>query len=215
MASRGGFAQELPSARQPLLRSIFLVFGFEDPTMSTSETFTFDMGPCPCGKGQILKRVISQDNPWSDAIVSHSIECPACSRDWRVERRSIVLRSSETLFNSAFAAVKDARSALHELLKSIVEHQFSTFSAPTKKAEHAQLERLDLTHMSYRQYLEHKRKGGSISTAAAPLKNIAWLQAAAIQMNVEKQLEALFNANSQADQARAEASTKIVRINLA
>lgn len=179
--------------------------------MSTSEILNYNKGPCPCGNGQIVQQVISHDNPWSKDIVSHSIDCPACSRDWRVERRFIVLRSSETLFISAFAAVRDARSALHELLQSIVEHHFSDFSAPTKSAEHAELERLDLTHMSYRQYLEHKRKGGSISTAAAPLKNIAWVQAAASQMNVEKQLQDLLNANSQADQAMSKAECQIVR----
>lgn len=179
--------------------------------MSTSETDIFNQGPCPCGNGQIIKQVISQDNPWSGVDISYSIDCPTCSRGWRVERRSIVLRSSETLYNSAFAAVIDARSALHELLQSIVEHHFSGFSAPTKKAEHAELERLDLTHMSYRQYLEHRRKGGNISTAAAPLKNRAWVQAAANQQNVERQLDDLFEASSQADQAMKEAASQIVR----
>ncbi len=183
--------------------------------MSTSETDIFNQGPCPCGNGKIVKQVISQDNPWSGVDISYSIDCPTCSRDWRVERRTIVLRSSEKLFDSAFATMSGARSALHELLQSIVEHHFSGFSVPTNKAEHAELERLDLTHMSYRQYLEHKRKGGSISTATAPLKNRAWVQEAARNLNVEKQLEALFETNSQADRALTEARSQVVRRTIA
>lgn len=179
--------------------------------MSTSEILNYNKGPCPCGNGQIVQQVICYDNPWSKDIVSHSIDCPACAREWRVERQFIVLRSSEPPFISAFAAVRDARSTLHELLRSIVEHHFADFSAPTKKAEHAELERLDLTCMSYRQYLEHKRKGGSISTASAPLQNLAWVKAAAIQMNVEKTLETLLDANSQADRAMADTERQIVR----
>jgi hypothetical protein len=68
--------------------------------------------------------------------------------------------------------------------------------------------------MSYRQYLEHKRKGGSICTATAPLRNPAWVQAAAKQMNAEKQLEELTEAVSKADQEKTEAANQIVRITL-
>jgi hypothetical protein len=64
-----------------------------------------------------------------------------------------VLRSSETPFTSAFDASISARHALPELLKSMVERHFSDFSVPTKKAEHAELVRLDLTVMSYRHVL--------------------------------------------------------------
>ncbi|WP_146022455.1 hypothetical protein [Pseudomonas sp. FW305-70] len=179
--------------------------------MSTSETVTFNLGPCPCGDGQIAKRVTSQDNPWSGVDTSYSIDCPTCSREWRIVHQSLVLRSSEALFNSASAAESAARNALHNFLQFIVKNHFSDFSAPTKKAEHAELERLGLTYMSYRQYLEHRRKGGSICTASAPLRNLAWARAAARKLNVERQFEALTEANSQAEQAADHARTLIVR----
>ncbi|WP_019582822.1 hypothetical protein [Pseudomonas mandelii] len=179
--------------------------------MSTSETVTFNQGPCPCGDGQIAKQVTSQDNPWSGVDISYSIDCPTCSREWRIEHQSLVLRSSESLLNSASAAESAARNALDNFLQSIVENYFSDFSAPTKKDEHAELERLGITYMSYRQYLEHKRKGGSICTASAPQRNLAWARAAARKLNVERQFEALTEANAQAEQATDHAGTLIVR----
>ncbi len=179
--------------------------------MSTSETIVFDVGPCPCGGGQISKRVVSQDNPWSSVDISYSINCPTCSREWRIKNESLVLWSSETLHNASLIAERAARDALHELLQTIVDNHFADFSAPTKKAEHMELQRLDLTNMSYRQYLEHKRKGGSFCTAVTPLRNRTWIQEAAKLLHVERQLEDLSEAYSQARQVRTHTGTQIVR----
>ncbi|WP_148046552.1 hypothetical protein [Pseudomonas rhodesiae] len=180
--------------------------------MSTSETDVYEVRPCPCGAGQITKTVVSQTNRWSIPDISYSIECKACSKDWRIERKVMVLRSSETESNSLDDSTKRARAALYEFMRSIVVHQFSGFSAPTSKAEHAELLRLDLTNMSYRQYLDHKRKGGSVCTAVIPSRNRAWLVSAAKQMNALKQLEELFEADAKANHAQNLACRKVIRV---
>lgn len=161
--------------------------------------------------GQISKRVVSQDNPWSTVDISYSINCPTCSGEWRIKNQSLVLRSSEKLHDAALTAEKAARYALHDLLQKIVNNYFADFSAPTKKAEHTELQRLDLTNMSYREYLEHKRKGGSSCTAAAPLQNRTWTQEAAKLLHVERSLEDLSEAYSQARQVSTHTRTQIVR----
>lgn len=182
--------------------------------MSTSETDIFEVGPCPCGVGQISQTIVSQTNRWSIPQISYSIECKACSRDWRIEHKSLVLRSSETEFKRLSNSTICTRTLIHELIQSIVAHHFSGFTAPTSKAEHAELLRLDLTNMSYRQYLDHKKNGGSICTAAFPLRNRAWLRIVAEQMNVLKRLEELFEDSAKADHDQNLAAGKVIRIPL-
>ena len=182
--------------------------------MSTSETDIYEMGACPCGVGQIFKTVVSQTNPWSIPHISYAIECKACSRDWRIDNRFMVLRSSETESKHFSESTEYARAAKNAFIQSIVAHHFSGFTAPTSKAEHAELLRLDLTKMSYRKYLDHKRKGGSICTAVFPLRNSAWLRTAAEQMNTLKRLEELLEGYAKAEHEQNIASGKIVRIPL-
>lgn len=124
---------------------------------------------------------------------------------------SLVLRSSETEFKNFSNAAICTRKRLHDLIRLIVVHHFSGFTAPTGKAEHAELLRLDLTNMSYRQYLDHKKKGGNICTAALPLHNRTWLRTAAEQMSVLKRLEELLEDSAKADHDQKLAAGKVVR----
>ncbi|MEW5942316.1 MAG: hypothetical protein AB1710_00510 [Pseudomonadota bacterium] len=185
--------------------------------MSTSETVTFNKGPCPCGDGHIAQHVTTQDNPWSSADISYSIECPKCLREWRIDHTTLVLRSSELPYASASAAEEAARRTLQALALSMVVEHFSAFSAPSKKAEHAELERLGLTSMSYRQYLEHVRNGGKIASAAAPLRNQRWLNEVAKQQGegIAEQLDTLIEAHAQAAKAREHVSKQIIRKKIA
>ena len=182
--------------------------------MSTSETDVYEVSSCPCGGGQVTKTVVSQTNRWSIPQISYAIVCKPCSRDWRIERKFMVLRSSDSESKLLFDSARNAKTAINELIRSIVVNHFSDFTAPTIKAEHAELLRLELTNMSYRKYLDHKRKGGSICTAAIPLRNRAWLRAAAEQMNVLKRLEELFEDSAIADRQQKLAAEKIVRVPL-
>lgn len=201
----------LQPPRQFICAGICSSFDLEHARVSTSETDVYEVGACPCGGGQISKTVVSQTNRWSTPQISYSIECKACSRDWRIERKFMVLRSSETESKRLSDSTRRAKTAINDLIRSIVVHHFSDFTAPTSKAEHAELLRLDLTNMSYRQYLDHKGKGGSICTAAIPLHNRAWLRAAAEQMNALKRLEELFEDDAKADHEQKLAAEKIVR----
>jgi len=185
------------------------------PLMSTSETVTFNSGLCPCGAGHIARHVTTQDNPWSSADISYSIECPDCSREWEIEYRTLVLRSSSADYAIASAAEKAALRPLQALANSIVERHFTGFSLPSKKAEHAKLEQLRLTSMSYRQYLEHVLNGGTVAAAATPLRNRRWLGDAAKEQGVEEQLDALVQAHSQAKETLENTSKQIIRKTIA
>ena len=179
--------------------------------MSTSETVTFDKGPCPCGAGHIDQHVTTQDNPWSTADIAYSINCLKCSREWRLDNKTLVLRSSEAPYAAAKTAEEIARRPLQTLVRSIAVSHFSSFGARSKKAAHAELERLGLTSMSYRQYLEHVSKGGTIATAASPLRNQRWLQEVAKKQGLTEQLDNLTEALSHATKELEHASSQVVR----
>ena len=201
-------------SRQFISAGICCSFDLEHARVSTSETDIYKVGPCPCGIGQISETIVSQSNRWSIPEISYSIECKTCSRDWRIEQKSLVLRSSETELKRFLASTQCTRTAINDLIRSIVEHHFSDFTAPTSKAEHAELLQLNLTNMSYRQYLSHKRKGGNICTAAFPLLNRAWLKTAAEQINALEQLEDLFEGEAKANHEQKLAAGKVVRVPL-
>lgn len=184
-------------------------------TVSTSETTTFNRGPCPCGQGHIAQHVTTQDNPWSTADIAYSIDCPRCALEWRLDGQTLVLRSSEA-GHAAAAKVEAATSKpLHALVQQIVSHHFASFTAPNKKAEHAELVRLGLTRMSYRQYLMHRRNGGTIATAAVPARNQSWLKDAATRQGRMVELEALSSAHAAAEMARKQAYEHVVRRRIA
>lgn len=179
--------------------------------MSTSETFTFDISACPCNGGRLVKRVTSYDNPWSGADVVILIDCPTCSIQWRVAHAMIVLRSSEATYHSALAAVRAARDAFEALALPLVENYLIEFAAPNKKALHTELTRLDLTCMSYRQFLEHLRKGRTASSAVTPNRNPSWLTSITRTQGVSDQLEKLTQALNSTEQACTQARQQIVR----
>jgi hypothetical protein len=47
-------------------------------SMSTSETDEYKIGKCPCGNGDIIKSVTTQDNPWSGADIYYRVDCDKC-----------------------------------------------------------------------------------------------------------------------------------------
>ena len=182
--------------------------------MSTSETATFDKGPCPCGAGRIAQHVTTQDNPWSTADIHYSLECSRCGTDWRLDNATLVLRSSEIHYRTARAAEDATFAPLRSLTDQIVTSYFVSFAARNKKAEHAEMVRLEITAMSYRNYLEHRRKGGTVSQAAYGLRNEAWLLSQAAASSRESELRSLITAHRAARELTAEASKEIVRLKI-
>jgi hypothetical protein len=179
--------------------------------MSTSETDTFDLGPCPCGAGHIAKHVTTQDNPWSSADVAYSIECARCSNEWYLDYGTLVLRASERGYNRARENERATYAPLAALTDRIVADYMSNIAARTKKAEHSEMVRLGITGMSYRQYLEHRRGGHPASSACVGLRNESWLLSEATARSLDQELLALMDAHSIARATTSAESKKIVR----
>lgn len=181
--------------------------------MSTSETVTFEKGLCPCGDGRIVQRVTTQDNPWSTADISYSIECQKCCSDWRLEATSpvIVLRSSETEY---LAALPLQHAAFHELStasEQIISNYFTNLAVKNKKSEHAELQRLGLTSMNYRQYLAHRNVGGTAASASHGLRNTAWLLSQAATVSRYDEIVELIDRYERARRATTTAANLIIR----
>ena len=143
--------------------------------------------------------------------MSYAIECSRCATDWRLDHQTLVLRSSEVALANATQVEQLAAARLRTLAQEIVGQFFAAFSAPTKKAEHAELERLGLTNMSYRQYLEHRRGGGTVASAPVPRRNAEWLKQTAAFQGREGELETLSSAHREAKEARQRAYEQVVR----
>lgn len=182
--------------------------------MSTSEKDTFDNGPCPCGSGRIARHVTSYDNPWSGADVSYSIECQKCSSEWRFDSHVaplMVRRSSEVEYTAALAEQMAASGELSAASQQIVAAYFAKFAAKNKKSEHAELERIGITSRSYKQYLAHRRVGGTAATASFASRNTEWLLQQAADESRHEEIVELLERSERAKQATAEAAKKIER----
>ena len=123
----------------------------------------------------------------------------------------MVLRSSETNYRIARAKEEAALTPLRSSVDQIVTDYFAGFAASTKKAEHAEMVRLGITAMSYRQYLDHRRKGETISQACNGLRNEEWLLSEAAAHSREAELRSLIAIHLAAREATNEASKEIVR----
>jgi hypothetical protein len=180
--------------------------------MSTSETEVITKGKCPCGNGRIVQRITTQDNPWSTADIYYSLECDACSALWRLEHKTLILKSSETGYRLANAKVRQAYDEFRGHVDGLVSAYFADFAASSMKAELAEMVRLGLTTYSYPQYLKHRRKGRTPAGACNPLKSASWLIAQTSLSGGDRQrLDALIHNHDQARQAADVAAALIVR----
>lgn len=127
--------------------------------MSTWEKWTDVVGSCPCGAGRILRHVESPDNPYSKTTSSLEIECETCVRTWRLEAFSEVLVNiaSEAEYKQASPKSSATHQTLRREVAAIVDRYFSGLALTTKKAEYAELTRLGLTSISYRDFTAARR----------------------------------------------------------
>lgn len=181
--------------------------------MSTSETTEHTVGLCPCGEGEIVKSITTQDNPWSSADISVRINCFKCSSEWRVLYNSLILRSSE---QEATRAGQNA-AAIEKQLIAVIEPLFDRHFAgiKTKKAELAELHRLGISQDNYRAYLEARRIKPSIAQCCHPLRNTVWLRSIAEEGGVLGDLDTLLSDIREAKEVHEHALTSIVRRRLA
>jgi hypothetical protein len=179
--------------------------------MSTSETVDFEIGACPCGKGQIIRSVTTQDNPWSGADIRYSIGCEACRREWHIRHGVLVKSASETPYKAAYAAESARRNELNATINPLVDSYFSNFAAKTKKAEHAEMVRLGIFTGSYRDYLNRRREGNAYSQSSNGFRNPTWLQSLADRAGVRNRLDDCIRLLEEAKQASEVAEHGIIR----
>jgi hypothetical protein len=179
--------------------------------MSTSETDDFDLGPCPCGAGRLVQSITTQDNPWSSADVSYSIDCPSCSRGSRIDGRKLVNVESEAPYNAAAREERTKYAELMQLCRPIVDSYFQAFAAKTKKAEHAEMVKLEIYSGSYRNFLKDKTERKACSEIAYPLRNPGWLSDLAKRAGVEGELDLRLKEFEDSKKRTSEAYKAIVR----
>lgn len=179
--------------------------------MSTSETTTFEVGVCPCGNGRIVKHITTQDNPWSSADIAYEIQCPKCSSEWRLEHRQLILRASEAPYKNARVKEHSEYEKLRVLVDGLVNGYFASFSAPSKKAELAEMQRLGISNHSYNSFLKEKRAGKPPAQLCFGLRNLPWLRRLDEQHGSKKQLSEMLAAWESAKKEGESAYGNIVR----
>ena len=179
--------------------------------MSTSETVEYPFSDCLCGKGKIIKRMTTQDNPWSSADISFHIGCEECSSKWRMEHKTLVLKSSESAYWQAKRDKELCRGELQEIIDTLVDKYFHNFGAQTKKAEHAEMMRLRICSASYQNFLKQKKDGKSPTQIAFGLGNPGWLAELACASVREAEFKSLYDAYKQAEEITHAAYVQIVR----
>lgn len=178
--------------------------------MSTSETVEIELGVCPCGGGNIIQSVTTQDNPWSTADIYQYINCTKCAAEWRLEHRRLVQISSETEYKLARNQELLCRDNLYRVVTPLADEYFKAFAAKTKKAEHEEMVRLGIFNGNYRDFLNRKR-GGSPGNICNALKNPDWVTALARAASMNGELDRLKLEYELAKVRTAVAAKTIVR----
>jgi hypothetical protein len=180
--------------------------------MSTSETISYNIGKCPCGKGNVVRTIVSQDNPWSSADVSNHIECSRCSSEWDLNHSGdrLTLRSSTIPSQLASKIRMEAGHDLDTYIRDLAAKYFEDQKFKTKKAEHEHLIQLGIASGSYRTYLQD-RKRSPMHGVGYPRKNEAFVEQVVTTYGDKTQFQALLSAVADADTAYMAASAKIVR----
>jgi hypothetical protein len=93
----------------------------------------------------------------------------------------------------------------------LINKYFYEFTAKTKKAEHAEMVRLGITCMSYREFLKRKNEGNSPAQMCYALHNRNWVAALARAVSLEEELHRLWVTYEDAEAATHDAYRKIVR----
>lgn len=182
--------------------------------MSTSETVSTALCPCPCAAGVVTHHITTQDNPWSTADHAHTIDCRHCSGQYRYEHGHLVLRSSEAAYRLSSEEEKRCFDELQSVIVPLIEQYFSEFGAKTKKAEHAEIARLNLSSNSYRGYVAERSKGRSIASTCFGLRNESWLRGQAERRGTREAFDGALASFTAAKKAAEDAYRSIVRIKL-
>jgi hypothetical protein len=142
--------------------------------MSTSEKWTNDYSPCPCGNGKILEHVESPDNPWSRMSRYYSLDCEVCSSEY-------VLIGTELRHKQAY---EDARNSwnnkcrvendLKELCKAAID-EIIIGMCISHKEEYKLLKSVGLCSEGPIRYPRLRGAGKKPSELCEVLENINWI----------------------------------------
>lgn len=181
--------------------------------MSTSETTSYASNTCPCGKGEIIKHVTTQDNPWSSADISYELACDACRVEWRMEEYGghLIKTSSEVEYNNASAARNQTWNAVKQLAAPFIDTYFNAHAPKSKKAQWEKMQELDVFAGSYKDYLNRRSAGEAPGDIAHGIRNPKWLLSLAPDDNARQELTKAIADHESAKKALETAAGKIVR----
>ena len=167
---------------------------------------------CPCGKGKVIRHVVSWDNPWSGTDASVHLECSNCASEWELDRTgsTLTLRSSLMPVNSALREVSAARGALDRYLRALAGQHFNDCALKSKKMEHALLVELKVYGASYGTYLKD-RKTRSMAEVCHLGGNQKFVEELIAQRGDRNQVDALKRVISEKDAALNNANAQVVR----
>jgi hypothetical protein len=145
--------------------------------MSTAERDSYTVARCPCEKGEIIKNVVSWDNPWSGVDTSFHIKCDKCASEWTINDSgtTLTLRSSTDKERETRNAWLKAKENLDEYLRPLTLRYLARQNPRSKKAEHALLIDAKIYGGSYKNYLED-RKNGLPAQVSYPSRNLTFAE---------------------------------------
>lgn len=180
--------------------------------MSTSETVEFTVGACPCGAGNVVRHVTTQDNPWSSADISYSIDCRECRRDWTITGGGVLTNSeSEKPYVEAQRIELEVSKDVRALVDALVNQYFEKFAARTMVDEWREMQRLDITTMNINQFRRAARNGERPAQRCYGLRNHSWIFDLAEAAGKKEELTDSLARLDQAKRKRVETAKGIVR----
>lgn len=150
--------------------------------MSTEETFETNAAPCPCGKGQITRVVISPDNPWSRVDISFRVDCVECSGVWIANPGYLEHASDKKIREQYFEDLIRLDDKLQELLRDGVNAYFANFKDMAK--QHREMIKLKLSPPNLVDYRKSIKRGNSPADCCRLTGNSDWVFEIADEMGV-------------------------------
>jgi hypothetical protein len=163
--------------------------------MSTSETVHFDVCPCPCGIGHVVKSVTTQDNPWSGADISYSLNCADCRSKWIIEHRRLVSSAEWQAERSTWNEEYKIGNEIDQFLAPLIDNHFASLKLVAKTHELRELQRIGIGNHDIRNYRAGRNSGKPISAMCYPRRNLESLRrlvSSAGLLNQFRELEAKF-----------------------
>jgi hypothetical protein len=143
--------------------------------MSTSEKFTRNFCPCPCGKGKILEHIDSPDNPWSKTHFSYELECPDCSKEWVLEETTLFNRLARSEMSKCWSEQRKIEGRLGSLGKRAIEDILAERNLESFKKEHRMLTEARVCREGPIRYARARKSGVVASEMCVPIGNIVWI----------------------------------------